>query len=178
MRKLRVRIDEIASAMEDHTGETEYYLDTKTGEVVVLSTSFDIDDDEFDDAGLADQDPYGDEDEASGAVDPAIEQSGGFHYPSRREVEADPDRYRPIPEISSREVYNLMVEFAESVSDPVLRRMLEVALNGRGAFRRFKDVLLDFPEERQRWFAMKNAFFEQEVRDWLESIGIEPAANA
>jgi len=31
--------------------------------------------------------------------------------------------------------------------------MLEVALNGRGVFRRFKDVLSGSPAEHERWFA-------------------------
>lgn len=50
-----------------------------------------------------------------------------------------------------------MVEFTETVSDLRLREKLAVALDGRGAFGRFKRVLGDYPEERERWFDTKLA---------------------
>lgn len=52
----------------------------------------------------------------------------------------------PLP---ASEEYEWMVEFADSVTEPRLRELLEVALDGRGAFRRFKNVLLDHPEEHE-----------------------------
>lgn len=119
----------------------------------------------------------GDEGSAEGLGGNDTGTEAGGLLPGAREVRANPQRYQWIPQVSAHEVYDLMVEFAESVQDPVLRKMLSVALNGRGAFRRFKDALLEFPEERQRWFAMKDAFFEEQIREWLESIGIEAVAD-
>ena len=43
-----------------------------------------------------------------------------------------------------------MVRFAASVSNPHLCELLGVAVRGRGAFRRFKDVLTRYPAERER----------------------------
>ena len=45
---------------------------------------------------------------------------------------------------------------------------------GRGAFRHFKDVLLDYPDERERWFKFKNARVRERILEWLESEGVEP----
>jgi len=42
-----------------------------------------------------------------------------------------------------------MVAFTESLEDENLKEKLWIALNGKGAFRRFKDVLLSYPEKRE-----------------------------
>ena len=39
--------------------------------------------------------------------------------------------------------YDLMVEFAETIEDELLREKLSIALDGRGVFRRFKNVIAD-----------------------------------
>jgi hypothetical protein len=46
--------------------------------------------------------------------------------------------------------------------------------SGRGAFRYFKDVLLDYPAERERWFQFKRERLQQRILDWLEAHGITP----
>jgi GrpB-like predicted nucleotidyltransferase (UPF0157 family) len=66
-----------------------------------------------------------------------------------------------------------MAEFIDSVNDNRLRALLDVATKGKGAFRRFKDVLQDHPEERERWFAFQKERANRRVRRWLESEGIE-----
>jgi hypothetical protein len=54
-----------------------------------------------------------------------------------------------------------------------LIELLSVAIRGKGAFRRFKDVLLDYPEARERWFAFKNEQMRQRALSWLASEDIE-----
>jgi hypothetical protein len=56
-------------------------------------------------------------------------------------LDSEPERYLSIPTESSREGYQDMVAFTESLEDENLKEKLWIALNGRGAFRRFKDVL-------------------------------------
>jgi hypothetical protein len=51
---------------------------------------------------------------------------------------------------------------------------LEIALDGKGAFRRFKNVISDYPEEEKRWFAFKDKRMREEVIEWLNDLGIEP----
>jgi len=53
-----------------------------------------------------------------------------------------------------------------------LQERLERAISGRGAFRYFKDVLLDYPVERERWFQIKRERLQQRILDWLEAYGI------
>jgi hypothetical protein len=65
-----------------------------------------------------------------------------------------------------------MEDFATSVANPGLRQLLEVALDGSGAFRRFKNVLADHPADRGRWFAFRAERVREAMRDWLESNDI------
>ena len=80
-------------------------------------------------------------------------------------------RIEPLP--SSIE-YGWMATFAASAQDPHLRELLDVALRGRGAFRRFKQVLSDRPEERERWFAFRDERMRHAMKDWLAEHDIEP----
>jgi hypothetical protein len=84
---------------------------------------------------------------------------------NRRLIHVDP--------LGSEVEYRWMAEFTGTVRDARLRDRLEVALDGRGAFRRFKNVLLDFPGERERWFAFRDERLHTAARDWLGELGIE-----
>ncbi len=80
-----------------------------------------------------------------------------------------------IPTESSREGYQDMIAFTESLEDENLKEKLCVALNGRGAFRRFKDVLLSYLKKREEWFKFQNERLEKRVMEWLEENEIELA---
>lgn len=80
----------------------------------------------------------------------------------------------PIEPLSSQTEYRWMADFADTVTDPRLREMLDLALDGRGAFRRFKTALLDHSAERERWFAFRQERLEQEIMEWLADNDIEP----
>ena len=41
-----------------------------------------------------------------------------------------------------------MERFVAGVTEPVLRERLIISIDGKGAFRRFKDALLNYPVER------------------------------
>jgi hypothetical protein len=73
----------------------------------------------------------------------------------------------PLP--SSTE-YGWMAEFAASVRNQRVRALLDVALDGRGAFRRFKDVLAGYPSERERWFAFRDQRVREAMREWLAEV--------
>ena len=88
------------------------------------------------------------------------------------QVEEDSDRYERIPEAESHEGYEDMVEFIATVKDERLVELLEVAINGKGAFRRFKDVLLNYPEERERWFQFKDDRVQEKALEWLGDIDV------
>ena len=90
-------------------------------------------------------------------------------------LDDEPERYLSIPTESSREGYQDMVAFTESLEDENLKEKLWIALNGRGAFRRFKDVLLSYPKKREEWFRFQDERLEKRVMGWLEENEIELA---
>ena len=93
----------------------------------------------------------------------------------RARVASSPERYLRVDPASSREQYRWMERFVGSVSDPPLRERLLIAIDGKGAFRRFKDVLLAFPAERERWFAYRSELLHFHIQTWLDHMKIEVA---
>jgi hypothetical protein len=90
-------------------------------------------------------------------------------------VEGDADnRYRMIPKQDSRDGYRGMQEYIWSLEAEHLRELLEVAIQGSGAFRRFKDVLSRYPEAQEIWFRFRDERENRRMIDWLASQGIEP----
>jgi hypothetical protein len=75
--------------------------------------------------------------------------------------------YLRIEPVSSREQYRWMERFIPMVDEPVLRAQLSQAIDGKGAFRRFKDVLIGFTTERERWFAFRSERLRVFMEAWL-----------
>ena len=94
--------------------------------------------------------------------------------PVAEEIQAGSDRYKSLPEADSRESYHDMELFTGTVDDPSLRQRLEDALDGRGAFSRFRRVLDHHDAERDRWYKFKDQAAARRVRDWLRDLDIEP----
>jgi len=90
----------------------------------------------------------------------------------RDKIEDNPDQYERIPKIESYEGYQDMEDFIAAVEDEHLAELLRVAINGRGAFHRFKDVLARYPEERERWFQFKDDRIKERALEWLDDMGI------
>ena len=90
----------------------------------------------------------------------------------KNQIEEELDRYEPISKAESFERYRDMQAFIATVEDDHLSELLEVAINGKGAFRRFKDLLLNYPKEREKWFEFRDGSMEERALKWLESIGV------
>jgi hypothetical protein len=92
---------------------------------------------------------------------------------ARRKVASRPERYVRIEPASSREQYRWMERFVSSVPDDQLRERLLLSIDGKGAFRRFKDVLLSFPVERERWFNFRADLLHYHINEWFKSKELE-----
>jgi len=82
-------------------------------------------------------------------------------------------RYLRIDPVSSREQYRWMERFIATVEDDELRRRLNIAIDGKGAFRRFKDALMSQPVDRERWFAFRSERLRACMDSWLTAHGIK-----
>ena len=83
-------------------------------------------------------------------------------------------RYVEIPRYEGRDEYDLMCTFAESVDDDDVRDRLHVALQGKGAFGRFRDVLFRFEDVKAAWFTFRQKALVDAAVRWLRSERVEP----
>jgi Uncharacterised protein family (UPF0158) len=89
-------------------------------------------------------------------------------------ISADPN-YLRIDPVSSREQYRWMERFIPMVDDNDLRGKLAHAIDGKGAFRRFKDVLMTYAADRERWFAFRSERLRTFMEAWLNAHAIQAA---
>lgn len=108
-----------------------------------------------------------------------VETSFARSLPGAATDHGDPLRLLPIEPLPTDVGYGDMEDFVSYVRDPRARDLLERAIVGRGAFRRFKDTLLGFPELRQVWFAFHDARSERRAVEWLveQELVSPPAAE-
>ena len=156
MKKLKIDLSMIEAAMEDaERYYNKYFLDRDTGEVIILTEEV---------TGYTKEQELRDD----------LSEWMLNELKIAKEILIDnPERYINIPMKPVYESYNLMVEFADSVTDELLREKLNITLVGKGAFHRFKMVLSDYPFYKQKWFQLKEQRLKIEILDWLRSIGIE-----
>jgi hypothetical protein len=102
-------------------------------------------------------------------------QQGAIDYSEQRaKVQVGGDQYLRVEPAASREQYRWMERFVASVTDEALRERLIIAIDGKGAFRRFKDVLLNYPADRERWFTYRGDLLHWHMQKWLEKEKIQP----
>jgi hypothetical protein len=85
--------------------------------------------------------------------------------------------YLRIDPVSSREQYRWMERFIPMVDEGELRDRLGHAIDGKGAFRRFKDVLMSHGPERERWFAFRSERLRVFMEAWLSAHALNPVAR-
>ncbi len=174
MKRLPINFDEVQKAMEDTEREAfEYFLDLSSGEVVViaddimetareiLGEAYDDDVDQYDDVEIEREPdvPSWMEDEVELALEIFLDNEGN---------------YVRIPERRPDSVFAAMRDFVADIGQDDLKARLSAALDGKGAFRKFKDALGPHPKERKRWYGFSAQKARQEIFDWLITIGIEP----
>jgi len=91
-------------------------------------------------------------------------------------IAADPN-YLRIDPVSSREQYRWMERYIPMVEDPELVTKLTQAIDGKGAFRRFKDVLMTYGPERERWFSFRSERLRIFMEAWLSAHALAPIAR-
>ncbi len=170
---MQIDFDEVQKAMEDTVRDAfDYFLDRETGEIIILSEdiikkaqeileeSYDDDIGDFEDVEVEKVPviPEWMEDEIELALDIFIYEK---------------ERYARIPERNHKYGYNTMKEFALTLEDDTLKQTLLGLLDGKNAFRRFKDALGQYPKERKLWYGFNAKAARNEIAAWLKTIGLE-----
>ena len=151
----KVKLEEILNALEFAGEEGDYYYNKITGEVVYIGGE---------EARIADRDDIDNID----------------HYPEwQREIIKDAidieenwDNYISLPSKFDINEYNIMVEFCDSLDNGRKADQLLNALNGRGAFRKFKDTIIRLNVEK-KWYNYRDEALRNVAMDWCKENGIE-----
>src|SRR4051812_12894265 len=91
-------------------------------------------------------------------------------------ISAD-SNYLRIDPVSSREQYRWMERFIPMVDETELRGKLAHAIDGKGAFRRFKDVLMTYATDRERWFGFRRERLRTFMEAWLSAHALAAVAR-
>ncbi|MFJ9667363.1 UPF0158 family protein [Streptomyces sp. NPDC101219] len=86
----------------------------------------------------------------------------------------DPERWLYVPALGSRAGYRDMELFIDGLGDVVLADRLRKAIGGRGAFRRFKDVLARDERSWRRYHRFCDERQRGRARAWLAEEGYCP----
>src|SRR6266496_4851197 len=136
MHKLKISRIDFELAFDLNSYETTAYLDTETG-VVVFVENYAV----YQLEELLTNEETIDDIQATLQAQTNLSETEREQLMDAARVEvATANRYRTLPKQDSRDGYQDMQEYIESLEDEHLRELLEVAIQGSGAFRRFKDV--------------------------------------
>jgi hypothetical protein len=128
----------------------------------------------------------GDPLQGSGAIDLVtgnLYHPGSLEWDRPEELDEDSESFDPdrwlFFQPASGEGYRDMVDFTTALPDGPLQERLSRALEGRGAFRRFRDVLYDHTPEVQvkRWLLFRDERRLGRARDWLATAGYRSDVN-
>lgn len=145
---LPVPLKDVIDAIDPLADEWHAYINRNTGEIVSFSDE---------EAEMAEED--GDE----------VPAWMAGHAPKVREALSS-EAFVELPDKIDFHEYSVMKDFAFSLPEPVSERLLQ-AMRGRGAYRRFKEVISAEDVEAQ-WFAFRDQALKALVVEFLEAEGI------
>ncbi len=157
MKKLEIDWSDLEMAMDMDSFEISHFLDTETGTIELVTSE--------DSGYLEDEDL--DLEELPEWQRESVELA-------RRIEEGYGERYILIEPRNSSEGYRDMEGFIGTVKTRRLKDRLHRAIEGRGAFRRFRDTLADAPAEEKRWYAYRSRAAALHAQEWLAGHEIEP----
>ena len=105
-----------------------------------------------------------------------IERSTGLIRSHVPDVDDEPaeelaaNGWQQIRSTQSHEGYRDMADFVAGVQNRRASDLLDRAIAGRGAFRRFKNTLFEFPELRDQWFRFRDARSRRRALQWLADM--------
>lgn len=91
---------------------------------------------------------------------------------ARLVLEDKQGRFLPLPTSFDIHEYSIMERFSRNYPDIVISQELCELIQGRGAFRRFKDAIHQYGIQGE-WYTYKEAALIDIAKDWCEEHGIK-----
>lgn len=143
-----ISLDDLLTALESAHDDVQHYVDRQTGRVVMITS----------------EDREADPDKAPDWQQESIADA--------RAIEADTEgRFLPAPDCASIDEWKLMRNFALTLDESPTADALLDALVERGAFRRFKDVLVR-ANLLEAWFRYRAERYREVAIAWCEEHGL------
>jgi hypothetical protein len=152
--KKPVKLDELVGEIEIQINGTFSYINTETGEVITLS--------EEEIRAVEDEKPI---ENFPDWQKENIEKAGEI-------LEDEDGIYLDFTLRNDYHEYDIIEEFIGTVMDEEIQDALYEAIQGRGAFRRFKDGIIGHGVEKD-WYAYKDKKIKELVIEWCKEHDIE-----
>jgi hypothetical protein len=149
---IQVKLKDVIEEMDIQFEESRSLLNIKTGELVLV-TSEDLR--AAEDDKPVDHLPEWEQDNRKIAIDVVENFENYIELPTKYEVNE----------------YEIMEDFCVKVGDKRKQDSLLRAIKGKGAFRRFKDKIIDFKIEDQ-WYSYSDERFKQIAIKWCKDNNI------
>jgi len=149
---IEVKLSEVIEALDSAMDEHAYYLDKRSGEIVLVTD---------DDLAVA-------ENEELRLDAPEWQQES---IANAREILNDSKDFLPLPDKFEINEYRIMADFSIALDNRQAGSELHRLIKGSGAFRRFRDAIRERGIE-QDWDDFKRRALEEIAIHWLEENGI------
>lgn len=173
-RQVNVDLDELAIALDTDFSELHQYLDLETGRIISIMQEIAWELEEIYD------EIYDEDGNRVVSLEDYLQRRDDPDWQKEMMLEADRveqghgTRYIRVEREDACDDYRDMERFIGTVKDAHLRECLWNAIEGWGAFRRFKDLLVRHPQVEEACFDFKDARLQKRVANWLEAHDIEP----
>jgi len=150
---MRVKLSDLVEAMEIRPQESSFFLNKETGEVVMVS-----------------EEEFGAAEEGENLEEYPDWQQEAIIV--ARDILDHKEKYVELPSEFEIDEYGMMVDFCRSLEDPQISEALSQAIKGKGAFRRFKDHIIELGIE-DRWYKYRDEAFKKMAIEWCEDNNID-----
>jgi len=150
---IRVKLDDIIEGLEFQSDESSSFLNTKTGEVILMT--------DYAMRAAEDDEPL---EEVPDWEQDLVAIAG--------EILAETDQYIQLPTKYDIDEYSIMEKFCMSLNNQKISDILCDLISGSGAFRRFKDAIYKYGVEDE-WYKYRNNAIKEIAIEWCREHNIE-----
>ena len=151
--KARVKLSDIIDGLESQSDESASFLDTKTGEVVLMT--------DYAMRAAEDDEPIEDVPDWEREL---VEIA--------REILTETGRYIQLPTKYDIDEYSIIENFCMSLDKKEIGDILYDLISGSGAFRRFKDAVYKYGVEDE-WHKYRDNAIKEIAIEWCRGNNIE-----
>ena len=150
----KVNLTELIDALDMQSDESQYYLNRNTGQLIYLT--------EEDIQAVEENEP----------LDYYPEWQQDTIKKARSILGSSSGVFLELPDKWGIHEYDIMSRFVQSIENVELADKLSNAIRGKGAFRRFTDLLYEY-EIQDQWYAYRGDALGGIAIDWCREQNIE-----